>query len=313
MHANLSVFVLASSYHTQVIGLPSIRVKFHTLYPSNPLYRLGLNLVNMNTLLRGRFYATALKIGIAVGILSAPIVYYTLTLRRLKSRLASHIPLISNTGNPDVLKILSKYLESLPSDVLENESEYFTFQEQASKSVPLSSLPKWKTQELLIAYLRHNFVKFVGLPQSYIMRLVLDPVTKESWNVDYISELDFEEDDLVCGGYYVMSRSSNKVEFGMGLANMGDRGPVGGRLVISIDEDVEGDQAKFVTQLLMWRKSNSKETMTMESSVARWAHELTSMWLLDVGTKYLIDLGRQEEVRPTAANVEDKQGGASHL
>ena len=65
-------------------------------------------------------------------------------------------------------------------------------------------------------------------------------------------------------------------------------GPVQGRLVIAVEE--RGGERIFSNETLTWKGRNDTAVMPLERGVGRWLHELASWWLLDSGTKYLIDL-----------------------
>jgi hypothetical protein len=161
------------------------------------------------------------------------------------------------------------------------------------KTVKLSLLPDWEPDRLLTAYLRHNFSRFIYLPQSYIMWSMCDAEARKTWEESYISTLNFEMNDVVCGTYRIESRSPNKAEFDLQLKDAGENDYLGGTLVIRIDTDSLEDQATFSTELFMWRLDDEAH-LPLESRVARWIHELTSMWLLDVGVRHMTTLRQWE-------------------
>lgn len=108
---------------------------------------------------------------------------------------------------------------------------------------------------------------------------------RQSFKASQISSLDFNKGDLVCGVYRVVARSKNKVEFEMTMKNMEF---VSGRLAISFQER-DGDMV-FSSETVMWRRADETRTMPLEKKVVRWMHQTASWWLIDSGTKYLMDL-----------------------
>lgn len=108
---------------------------------------------------------------------------------------------------------------------------------------------------------------------------------RQSFNASQISSLDFNKGDLVCGVYRVVSRSKSKVEFEMTMKNMDF---VSGRLALSFRER-DGDMV-FTSETVMWRRADETRSMPLEKKVGRWMHETACWWLIDSGTKYLMDL-----------------------
>lgn len=108
---------------------------------------------------------------------------------------------------------------------------------------------------------------------------------RDSFKRSHIASLDLKEGDLVCGVYRVKVRKENKVEFEMQMKTMDF---VNGRLAISCQE--KGDTIVFTSETVMWRKADECRRMPLEKPVLRWMHETATMWLIDSGVRYLMDL-----------------------
>lgn len=173
-------------------------------------------------------------------------------------------------------------------DLSNSEFTYQVFLDTASKTIAASALSSHDKAHLLTAYLRNNFCKFSSLPQAFILKLLADDDAKHTFDPAYVSKLDFHPPDLLAGTYRVVLREPERVEFSMVLGNPGDVSYIQGRLVISVDIDEGLDTATFTTRTFMWRRLDSDVLMPMEQSVPRWMHKVSSMWLIDQGTKYLV-------------------------
>lgn len=157
--------------------------------------------------------------------------------------------------------------------------------DRAYKAVPVSRVPAVKKDELITLYLRHTMGFFSSrFPQSYLLRFVVPFEQKKTFSEDHISNLDFKEGDVVCGLYRVTARTKNKVEFEMTPVGIVQ----GGRMSIGIQR--KGDEWICSSETVMWKKAGEKELMPLERRAIRWMHELAAWWLLEAGTRYLIDL-----------------------
>lgn len=107
----------------------------------------------------------------------------------------------------------------------------------------------------------------------------------QSFKASHISSLDFNKGDLVCGVYRVIARSKNKVEFEMKMNHMEF---VNGRLAVSFKEK-DGD-VTFSSETIMWRLADDLRALPLEKRIVRFMHETAVWWLVDSGTKYLMDL-----------------------
>lgn len=123
-------------------------------------------------------------------------------------------------------------------------------------------------------------------PQAYILRLISTQENRKTFNPIYISTLDFKEGDVVNGLYRVAARNGGKVEF--------DMAPIGilkgGRMVIGVER--RGEELICSSRVVMWKEAGEKGSMPLERAVPMWLHEIVSWWLLDSGTRYLTELGK---------------------
>lgn len=261
-----------------------------------------------------RSHAYLYRIGLTLGVIGLPILYYAITLTQLRKRLEKEVEFKTGHGELEKLQNFATWSIVIPqrrvsdkdepletikekptsrSRVSKQRLQSFGIVDQAVKTVKLSLLPDWEPDKLLTAYLRHNFTRFIYLPQSYIMWFMCDAEARKTWDESYVSTLNFEMNDVVCGTYRIGSRSPNKAEFDLQLKDAGENDNLGGTLVIRIDTDSTEDRATFSTELFMWRLDD-KAHLPLESRVAKWAHELTSMWLLDVGVRHMTTLRQWE-------------------
>ncbi|KAJ5218603.1 uncharacterized protein N7498_000702 [Penicillium cinerascens] len=176
-------------------------------------------------------------------------------------------------------------IESIPDTVYTDQ--YHALYDRSSKPVPRYLLPACIPTDVLFTKLvRRNMTVFSHFPQALMMRMVCKTAEeRRSFKASQISTLDFNKGDLVCGMYRVVARSKNKVEFEMTMKNMEF---VNGRLAISFQER-DGDLV-FSSETIMWRRADEMRTMPLEKRVVRWMHETAAWWLIDSGTKYLMDL-----------------------
>jgi hypothetical protein len=175
-------------------------------------------------------------------------------------------------------------IQSLPPQLSSND--YITLYDHASKCIPLSSLPSTDTVHLFTKLIRRNMTAFSRFPQSLLLAMASEtPEQKRSFNKEYLATLDFEVGDLVCGVYRVVTRSTDRVEFEIGLEKMEF---VQGRLGISFRE--EDGNFVFCSETVMWRRADEGRKMPLERGAVRWMHEIASWWLTDSGVRYLVDL-----------------------
>jgi hypothetical protein len=176
-------------------------------------------------------------------------------------------------------------IESVPDSVFTDQ--YFTLSDSSSKSILRSSLPGNESTELLLKKLvRRNMMAFSHFPQALMLKMACkSQEERDSFKRSHIASLDLKEGDLVCGVYRVKVRKENKVEFEMQMKTMDF---VNGRLAISCQE--KGDTIVFTSGTVMWRKADECRRMPLEKPVLRWMHETATMWLIDSGVRYLMDL-----------------------
>ncbi|OQD74901.1 hypothetical protein PENDEC_c009G06628 [Penicillium decumbens] len=213
-------------------------------------------------------------------ITGSSVIYLYMFHQRLSSRIQhkSHCGKLAASPKPGEI-------ESIPETVFTDQ--YVTLHDWSSKAVPRYLLPSDIPTELLFTKLvRRNMTAFSHFPQALMIRMVCKTAEeRQSFKASHISSLDFNPGDLVCGVYRVIARSKNKVEFGMKTKNMEF---VNGRLAISFRED--DGEVVFSTETVMWRRADETRTMPLEKRVVRWMHKTAAWWLLDSGTKYLMDL-----------------------
>lgn len=174
-------------------------------------------------------------------------------------------------------------IESVPEFVFTDK--YFAHHDQASASVPRSSLPSIPTDILFTKLVRRNMTTFTHFPQALMIRLVCDtPEEIRSFKASHISSLDFNEGDLVCGVYRVIARRKNKVEFEIKIVNMDY---CCARLSLSFHET--GDEVVFCSETIMWRPAGEGQNMPLERPIIRWMHETAAWWLIESGVKYLTE------------------------
>jgi len=133
--------------------------------------------------------------------------------------------------------------------------------------------------------------KFSRLPQAYLLKTIADPEERKTFEVDYITTLEFKEGDLVHGFYRVIARSEGKVEFALKPLGV----VKGSRLVIAIER--RADEFVCSSETVMWKDAGEKGLMPLERRLAKWMHEIASWGLLRSGTKYLMSLKEGTEVR----------------
>ena len=165
--------------------------------------------------------------------------------------------------------------------------KYIALYDWTSKPVPRCLLPGcMEIEQLFTKLLRRNMTAFSHFPQALMIRMGCTTTEEiQSFKASHIASLDFNKGDLVCGVYRVLARSKNKVEFEMKMNQMEF---VNGRLALSFKEN-DGDVV-FSSETVMWRRADESRTMPLEKRVVRFMHETAVWWLIDSGTKYLMDL-----------------------
>ncbi|KAK2751039.1 hypothetical protein FQN57_000114 [Myotisia sp. PD_48] len=175
-------------------------------------------------------------------------------------------------------------IRSIPSFTIKHAHQTRAVYDRASLPVPtalLPSPPECPEDELLTRYLRRNMTCFSRLPQAFILRLACEAALRKTFQAEYIRKLDFEVGDVVCGGYKVAFRDSERVEFAM------EQGAIQGRLVTLLKR--RGEETEFVTQTVMWKPDTVTGPMPLDIGIVKWLHELTSWWMLSSGVRYLLN------------------------
>jgi hypothetical protein len=175
-------------------------------------------------------------------------------------------------------------IESIPDPIF--TPEYFTIYDKCSKAAQRSCLPDASPDLLFTRLLRRNMTAFSHFPQALMLALASKtPEQKKSFKKAYISALDFDVGDLVCGVYRVVRRTRDQVEFEIRMQGLEF---VEGRLVLSFYE--RENELVFCNETFMWRRADEARRMPLERKGIRWMHETAAWWLVDSGVKYLMDL-----------------------
>lgn len=219
------------------------------------------------------FTATALLTGSSV-------IYFYIFHKKLSARIQHRSHCGKLAASPKPCEI-----ESIPDTVFTDK--YFALYDHSSKSVPRYLLPGCMTTEQLFTELvRRNMTAFTHFPQALMIRMACKTAEEiQSFKASHISSLDFNKGDLVSGIYRVIARDTNKVEFEMKMKNMEF---VNGRFALSFEE--KDGNVTFSSETVMWRRADETRTMPLEKRVVRFIHETSAWWLMDSGTKYLMDL-----------------------
>jgi hypothetical protein len=222
-----------------------------------------------------RFIVTATAV-----LTGSSAIYFYIFHKKLSARIQhrSHCGKLATSPKPCEI-------ESIPEPVFTDK--YFTRYDRSSKSVARYLLPSCMTTEQLFTKLvRRNITAFTHFPQALMIRMTCKTAEElQSFQASHISSLDFNKGDLVSGVYRVIARSTNKVEFEMEMKNMEF---VHGRLALSFEE--KDGNVTFSSETVMWRRADETRTMPLEIRVVRFVHETSTWWLIDSGTKYLMDL-----------------------
>ena len=258
----------------------------------------------------------------------------TYKLLRLHKRLSCSIV---HKSYPDVLaqqhiismpvldKAESSSLRHLPQAIRNSPADFRTAYDTASLPVLASQLPSHLTpQHMLTLYMRHNMALFSRLPQAYALFYMTQAEHRHTFDKAYIRKLDFEPGNVVNGVYQTISNNaiSDDSASGWRIVMRMAIGDVDGRLVFTLlispsqgsevrDEEVSGSQtgeesAVFSTETWMWIPRDSKSVMPLERTVAKWAHEVTSWWLIEKGAAYLQELNAKETVAEMRVGNETK-------
>ncbi|KAF3481142.1 uncharacterized protein GIQ15_03901 [Arthroderma uncinatum] len=198
------------------------------------------------------------------------------------SRLGRKVRHSSSTGSLAALPLQN--IKSMPvsSHNKDAASETRAIYDVASLSTAsINVSPSLSEDEILTRYLRRNMTAFSRMPQAYALSLTCDQYARKSFKASHIQRLNFEPGDIVCGGYKVALREQDRVEFAMELNE------IRGRLVTTFER--KEDQIIFTTQTLMWLPSHITTPMPLENPILKFAHELTSWWMLEAGLLYITD------------------------
>ncbi|KAL4943833.1 something about silencing, SAS, complex subunit 4-domain-containing protein [Aspergillus oleicola] len=204
-----------------------------------------------------------------------------------KQSLASRVSHSSKRGQ--LSPSTPRNISSLPLDIF-NE-EYYAVYDYSSVSTPLRTLPELSPCQLLTLLIRRNMSYFASSPQACLLKLTADSDAdiRRSFDPVHLTNLQFEEGDLVCNAYRVLLRNDEKVEFEFVFG-------VQGRLVVCVE--VAGDEVIFHNETLMWRGVDEGVKMPLERGLVNWVHEYTAWWMLSSGSA---SRRRQITITPSAS------------
>lgn len=175
-------------------------------------------------------------------------------------------------------------VKSMPESVQDKDAASKTravYDVASLSTLGINISPLLADEEILTRYLRRNMTAFSRFPQAYALSLNCDQSSRKTFKASHIQALNFEPGDVVCGAYTVVCREQDRVEFGMALNQ------IRGRLVTTLERN--DGQITFKTQTVMWQPSVVKAPMPLENPVLKFAHEITSWWMLEAGILYLTD------------------------
>ncbi|EFR04130.1 hypothetical protein MGYG_07137 [Nannizzia gypsea CBS 118893] len=175
-------------------------------------------------------------------------------------------------------------IKSMPESALNKDAASKTralYDVASLSTLSINISPALSEDEILTRYLRRNMTAFSRFPQAYALSLNCDQHARKTFKASHIQRLNFEPGDVVCAAYTVVFREQNRVEFAMELNQ------IRGRLVTTFERN--GGQITFKTQTAMWQSSDLKAPMPLETPILKFAHELTSWWMLEAGILYLTD------------------------
>ncbi|KAF7717531.1 Uncharacterized protein PECH_005459 [Penicillium ucsense] len=203
----------------------------------------------------------------------------------LHRKLASRIEHRSHRGKLSSKSMRPTVIDSVAEDIFTDQN--VALHDHSSKQVSRVALPKGISPgQLLTKLARRNMIAFSHLPQTWVMRLLsMAPEEQQSFKSAHIDSLNFDKGDLVCGMYRVIECSGNKVEFDIQMRNIDY---VHGRLALGYKETTSG--IVFSSETFMWRRSDEIRLMPLEKPLLHWMHETAAWWLLDSGTRYLMEL-----------------------
>lgn len=213
-------------------------------------------------------------------LISSPIAYL-IYLHRSLSKSTHH-----GKESKRLTSSMKEHISSFPETAF--SSEHVMVHDWAHRSIPASKVPALSQEQLITLYLRHNMSLFSRrFPQAYLLRLISTQENRRTFNLTYISTLDFKEGDIVNSLYRVVARNGGKVEFE--LAPMGI--VKGGRMVIGVER--RGEELICSGRTVMWKEAEEKGSMPLERAGPRWLHEVASWWLLDSGTRFLMGMRKE--------------------
>ncbi|KAM5475444.1 hypothetical protein MauCBS54593_001133 [Microsporum audouinii] len=198
------------------------------------------------------------------------------------SRLGRKVHHSASTGTLANLPLQN--IKSIPESALDKDASSHTralYDIASLSTASINICPSLAEDMILTRYLRRNMTAFSRMPQAYALSLTCDKHARKSFQASHIQRLNFEPGDIVCGGYRVVLREENRVEFAMELNH------ISGRLVTTFDR--KDNQITFTTQTLMWQPSNIKAPMPLENPILKFAHEITAWWMLEAGLLYITD------------------------
>ena len=164
-------------------------------------------------------------------------------------------------------------LESLPFELLEKPQDFRIIHEKDEKAIS-TDLNADQIGDLFTKLLRRNMSCFARMPQSWMLWLITKtPEQRQSFSQSHIKSINFSEDDLFCGFYRVVRRTSSKVEVRMEPPQAD--AAFGGMLVITLKQS--DGEATLCTETLQWTNATSGVTLPLERAPYKIMHEMATL------------------------------------
>ncbi|KAI9166405.1 hypothetical protein HJFPF1_02506 [Paramyrothecium foliicola] len=187
---------------------------------------------------------------------------------------------------------------SLPDDVKSDNSDWvLAYERVVSHPMPASDFGAFPMEKkdsslspMLKIYTRAAHVAFGSTPQAFLIRAVVDPATKRTFDPDWIQKISFEKGDVVNGAYKVSyhgigpTPDSERIELVI-EAPPSYKGHVPRGIILAGIERV-GEDIVFINETWMWRRETEKPTL-VESTFGAWFHAVMAGWLIMRGVSGL--------------------------
>ena len=184
---------------------------------------------------------------------------------------------------------------SLPDDVRSDDSTWVLAYERvvshpispSSLTITASENPESYLSQVLQVYASAAQKAFASTPQAFLIRSLLEPDRKRTFDAAWIQGLAFEHGDIVNGVYKVsyrgqdQARNTERVELII-EAPPSYPGHVPNGLILAEVERVGNGNLVFTNETWMWRRRTEKPTL-LETGLGGWTHTLLAGWLIMKG------------------------------